>query len=129
MADDKKLIIDDDWKEEAKREKEILAQQEKEKQEEAVDETAQERGPLPPPSFQSLISVFTTQAYLALGVLRVKEEEERPPDLEMAKYNIDLLGVIEEKTKGNLEEPEAQMLEETLHNLRMAFVQLSQGGQ
>ena len=125
MADEKKLIIDDDWKEEAKREKEILAQQEKTKKEEEGQGAAQERGSLPPAGFPGLVSVFATQAYLALGVLRVKEDEEREPDLEMAKYNIDLLSVIEEKTKGNLDEQEARVLEETLHNLRMAFVQLS----
>lgn len=128
MSEEKKLIIDDDWKEEAKREKEVLAEQEAAAKEEAADEGVGggERGPLPPASFQGLISVFVTQAYLALGILRVSEDDQRPPDLEMAKYNIDLLGVIEEKTKGNLDEAEQKMMEETLQNLRMAFVQLSQ---
>jgi hypothetical protein len=123
MADDqeKKLIIDDDWKQEAKREKEILAAESKTEKQDAG-----ERGALPPASFQGLLSMFVTQAYLALGLLRVKEDQEPVVDLEMAKYNIDLLGVIEEKTKGNLDEAEAKMLEESLHNLRLAFVQLSQ---
>jgi len=122
MSDEKKLIIDDDWKAEAQREKEILAEQEKT----AAQDSAPEGAGLPPANFQGLISMFVTQAYLALGILRMKEEEEREPDLAMAKYNIDLLGVIEEKTKGNLDEEEAKMLEEVLSQLRMAFVQLSQ---
>ncbi len=126
MSDEKKLIIDDDWKAEAQREKEVLAEQEKAAQQEGGTEEAGEQGSLPPANFQGLISMFVTQAYLALGILRMKEDEERAPDLVMAKYNIDLLGVIEEKTKGNLSDEEAQMLEEVLSQLRMAFVQLSQ---
>ncbi|MFC1760501.1 DUF1844 domain-containing protein [Planctomycetota bacterium] len=128
MADDqeKKLIIDDDWKQEAQREKEILAEQQKQAEETESVNDGGERGPLPPASFSGLVSVFTTQAYLALGLLRMQGEEERAPDLEMAKYNIDLLGVIEEKTKGNLDDEEAKVLSETLQNMRMAFVQLSQ---
>lgn len=125
MSDEKKLIIDDDWKAEAQREKEILAEQEKAAQPESGAEEGGEQGTLPPANFQGLISMFVTQAYLALGILRMKEDEEREPDLVMAKYNIDLIGVIEEKTKGNLSDEEAKMLEEVLSQLRMAFVQLS----
>jgi hypothetical protein len=120
---DKKLIIDEDWKKEAQQEKEVLAaqeEQEKEKQKEA-----KERRPLPPVSFPGLISVFATQAYLALGILRIKEDEEREPDFEMAKYNIDMLAMLEEKTQGNLSADEKKVLEEALQQLRMTFVTLS----
>jgi hypothetical protein len=126
MSEEKKLIIDDDWKAEAQAEKEKLAQ--KEAQAGQAPEGDEARGTLPPADFQGLISMFATQAYLALGLLRMKEDEQRPPDLTMAKYNIDLLGVIEEKTKGNLSPEESQMLEELLTQLRMAFVQLSSNG-
>jgi hypothetical protein len=125
MSDEKKLIIDDDWKAEARREKEILAEQQKAAQKEKASDALPEGGGLPPANFQGLISMFATQAYLALGILRMQEEEEREPDLAMAKYNIDLLGVIEEKTQGNLDEEETKMLKEVLSQLRMAFVQLS----
>ena len=47
------------------------------------------------------------------------------PDLEAAKFNIDMLAMLEEKTKGNLSPEEAGLLEQTLHQLRMAFVQLT----
>ena len=43
----------------------------------------------------------------------------------MAKYNIDMLEVLQDKTKGNLSDGETKMLNEALNNLRMAFVQLS----
>lgn len=132
MADDqeKKLIIDDDWKEEAKREKEILAAKEKEDKEKKDEaETHGRSGPLPPAELSGLVSMLATQAFFALGLVRTQEEQEqeKEPDLEMAKFNIDLLGMLEEKTKGNLTDQEAKLLKETLSQLRMAFVQLSQG--
>ena len=125
MADkeEKKLIVDEDWKQEAKREKEILTQQEKQEKEQ---KTAHGRtGPLPEADFAGLMSMLTTQAFFALGVIRAKEEEQKEPDLEMAKYNIDMLDVLQDKTKGNLSDQERKALEDTLHQLRMLFVQMS----
>ena len=132
MADDqeKKLIIDDDWKQEAQREKEILAAKEKEAQEKTEEaETHGRSGPLPPAELSGLVSMLATQAFFALGLVRTREEpeEEPEPDLEMAKFNIDLLGMLEEKTKGNLTDQESKLLQETLSQLRMAFVQVSKG--
>jgi len=132
MADDqeKKLIIDDDWKEEARREKEILAAKEKEAQEKTEEaQTHGRSGPLPPAELSGLVSMLATQAFFALGLVRTQEEpdEAKEPDLEMAKFNIDLLGMLEEKTKGNLSDQEAKLLKETLSQLRMAFVQISKG--
>lgn len=129
MADndkqEKKIIIDEDWKAEAHKEKEIL------EKEEQLEHEAQEKGrepaPLPDASFSGLVSMITTQAYFAMGLLRAEEDEERQPDLAVAKYNIDLLEVIQDKTKGNLDEEEHRMLEGTLHQLRMVFVKLSEG--
>ena len=118
---DKKLIIDDDWKKEAQKEKEVLA--EKEKAEEK--EHGGRHGPLPDADFPSLVSMLATQAFFALGLLRIKGEPETKPDLEAAKYNIDVLAMLQEKTKGNLQPEEIKLLEDTLYNLRMAFVQLS----
>ena len=132
MAEDqqKKLIIDDDWKEEAKREKEILAAKEKEdqhKEEEAA--THGRSGALPPAELSGLVSMLATQAFFALGLVRAQGEPEgeKEPDLEMAKFNIDLLAMLEEKTKGNLTDQEAKVLKDTVSQLRMAFVQMSKG--
>ena len=44
------------------------------------------------------------------------------PDMELARYAIDMLGVVEEKTRGNLSTAETQLLEVTLHDLRMAYL-------
>ena len=129
MADEeKKLIIDDDWKAEAQREKEILAAKEKEeKQEKAEAEAHGRSGPLPQAELSGLVSMLATQAFFALGLIRTQEEQdqEKEPDLEMAKFNIDILGKLEAKTKGNLTDQEDKLLKETLSQLRMAFVQLS----
>jgi hypothetical protein len=59
------------------------------------------------------------QAMAAMGVLGGPGGAQQPPDLGMAKHLIDLLGVIEEKTRGNLSQDEAGMLEQMLHQLRV----------
>jgi hypothetical protein len=129
MADEKKIIIDEDWKKQAQQEKEVLKAKEKEeKEKEAVEEPGEGRsGPLPQGDLAGLINMLATQALFAMGVLRVKGQEEREPDMEMARYNIDMLQVLEEKTKGNLSDEEAAALKNTLSELRMGFVQLVQG--
>jgi hypothetical protein len=122
--EEKKIIIDEDWKKEAQREKEILAAQEEEEKKETAEQTR--RGPLPKGNFAALISMLTTQAFFAMGLLQVKGEEKREPDLELAKYNIDMLETVEEKTKGNLNEEEKKVLDNTLNQLRMAYVQVAE---
>ena len=121
---EKKIIIDEDWKKEAQKEKEILAAKEEADKKETEDED-KHRGPLPKGNFAALISMLTTQALFALGVLQIKGQEEKEPDLEMAKYNIDMLETLEEKTKGNLTEEEQKVLVNTLNEVRMAYVKLA----
>ena len=121
---EKKIIVDEDWKAEAQREKEILASQE-ESEKKKTQEEKQARGPLPQGNFAALISMLTTQALFALGLLQVKEQEKREPDLELAKYNIDMLETLEEKTKGNLTKEEETVLTNTLNELRMGYVKVA----
>ena len=121
-SNEKKLIIDDDWKTQAQKEKEQL----KEQASQAPSDKQQRE--LPDADFAGLVSMLATQAFYALGLIRTDEtkDKEIEPDLEMARYNIDLLAMLETKCKGNLEDDEAAMLDATLSQLRMAFVQLSQ---
>jgi len=121
---EKKIIIDEDWKKEAQKEKEVLAAKEKTEKKEAEEED-RHRGPLPKGNFAALISMLTTQALFALGVLQIKGQEKKGPDLELAKYNIDMLETLEEKTKGNLTDEEQQVLTNTLNEVRMAYVKLA----
>ena len=118
--EEKKIIIDEDWKEQAQKEKEKLAEEEKKDQQQK-----KERGPLPKGDLAALISMLTTQAFFSLGVLKVEGADDKEPDLELAKYNIDMLETIEEKTKGNLTEQEEKVLSDTLNQLRMAYVKVA----
>ena len=122
--EEKKIIIDEDWKQQAEKEKEVLkAQEDAEK-----DQTEQPKGigSLPKGDFPALVSMLVTQAMFAMGLLGVEgQEEKREPDLDMAKYNIDMLETLEEKCKGNLSEPEDNMLANMLNQLRMAYVQVA----
>ena len=132
MADEeKKIIVDDDWKEQAQKEKEELKKEEKaveeSKPEEAEPQTG-ERPPLPPANFPGLVSMLATQVFFALGLIATEQNKDAQPDLDMAKFNIDMLIVLEEKTKGNLSDDEEKMLTDTLGQLRMAFVQVSKKG-
>ncbi len=122
--EEKKIIVDEDWKAEAQKEKETLAAQE-EAEKKKTQEEKQARGPLPQGNFAALISMLMTQALFALGLLQVKGQEKREPDLEMAKYNIDMLETLEEKTKGNLTKEEETVLANTINELRMGYVKVA----
>ncbi|RPJ37003.1 MAG: DUF1844 domain-containing protein [Planctomycetaceae bacterium] len=127
MADEeKKIIIDEDWKREAQREKDKLAAQEavEKKKEEAEGPKRGPRG-LPRGDLAGLVSMLTTQAIFALGLIQIKGEEDREPDLELARYNIDMLEAIGQKTKGNLTPEEEELLKNTLSDLRMGYVNIA----
>jgi hypothetical protein len=121
--DKKKIIIDEDWKQQAKKEKEVLAEKEEaEKQETGHDKR---QGPLPQGDLAALVSMLFTQTLFSLGFIQVKGQEKREPDLALAKYNIDMLETLEEKTKGNLSEDEQQAITSALNELRMAYVKVA----
>ena len=122
--EEKKIIIDEDWKAEAQKEKEVLAAQEAAEKEKAQQES-KHRGPLPKGNFAALVSMLTTQALFALGLLQVEGQEKRQPDLALAKYNIDMLETLQEKTKGNLTKEEETVLANTLSELRMGYVKVA----
>jgi len=89
-----------------------------------VTEPTQERPPLPPPNFEFLVMSLSTQAQMSLGLFHFGDPKEAPDsDFEMAKHSIDLLGVIQEKTKGNLTIEEERLLNNSLTELRFRFVQ------
>jgi hypothetical protein len=72
--------------------------------------------------FSSFIISLGTQALMQLGELKPPEGIDMPVDKAAAKQTIDILSMLEQKTKGNLEPTEAQLLEEILHNCRIGFV-------
>jgi len=85
---------------------------------ENMDETMSE---LPPVTFESFIFNLYNIALLNLGY-RDPESGKIIRDLLMAKHTIDTLGMLEEKTKGNLTLPESNLMENLLYELRMNYL-------
>ena len=82
---------------------------------------------LPPASFDFLVFSMRAQAEMQLGLLHFGDEQDRPKaDLTMARHTIDMLAVLQEKTKGNLSLEEQRLLENSLTELRFRFVQASE---
>src|SRR2546421_4246266 len=144
------LHIDTDWKKQAQEEKRRLAEQEKAKAEQpkptspppfaggappSGETAARPRGAapargapgqreLPPPSFASLVQSIVTQILFYLGDLTPRGSEPTI-NLDMAKHQIDILGVLEEKTKNNLSDEEKHLLDAALYETRMRYVNVS----
>ena len=91
---------------------------------EPTDDSPDVRMPLPPASFEFLTLSLRTQAEVQLGLMHFGPPDEKPePDLELARHAIDLLAVLQEKTRGNLNIEEQRMLENSLTELRFRYVQ------
>lgn len=82
------------------------------------------RPPLPPASFSFFVLSLRAQCEMHLGLMHYGEEKPEP-DIPMARHTIDLMGVLLEKTKGNLTLEEQRLLENSLTELRFRFVQVS----
>ena len=82
--------------------------------------------PLPPASFSFLVLSLRAQAEMQLGLMQFGEKEKTEPDIPLARHTIDLMGILLEKTKGNLTLDEQRMLENSLTELRFRFVQISE---
>ncbi len=121
MSEEPKIIVDDDWKSQVEKEKEQLAEKEKKEPRRAADA---EEMHLPPASFAVLVSTLSTQAMAALGFLSDPQTGQPNISRPLAKHFIDTLGVLDEKTRGNLTPEESDLLTETLHHLRMAYVRV-----
>jgi hypothetical protein len=81
---------------------------------------------IPPASFSFLVATLAAQAATALG-LAPDPDGKTETNLELAKHFIDTLGLLEEKTKGNLTADEAALLTQSTTQLRMAYVGVQKG--
>ena len=128
MPDEKKLIIDEDWKSQVEAEKQAAKQSARPKATAGAND-----GPpsdaddieMPPASLEMLVSTLVTEAMIALGQIphpATGQTEMRP---NQAKYLIDTIAVLSEKTKGNVSAEEEQAFTNLLHQLRLAFVALT----
>ena len=118
--DGPKLHIDSDWKAQAQAEKERLGGKEAERQQQSDD------GGLPPADFRGLLGLLASQALSGLGMYGDQKTGRVIVDLQTSRFAIDLLAILEEKTKGNLSDEEADELKQLLSELRSRFVQISQ---
>src|SRR5436309_14511947 len=76
-----------------------------------------------PANFATLVSYLSTTAMFQLGLLPGPGGERIPADLVNAQRSIDLLEVLQQKTRGNLTPDEGRLLEDVLYELRMSFVE------
>jgi hypothetical protein len=79
--------------------------------------------PLPPASFEVLVISLKTQAEMQLGLLQFDENERAEPDLRLARHTIDMLAMIQEKTRGNLGMDEQRLIDNSLTELRFRYIQ------
>ncbi len=79
-------------------------------------------GTQPPIDFPSYILSYYTQGLVLLGEVPNPYSNKKEEDLQASKHTIDILGLLEEKTKGNLSEEEQKLLESVLYELRMKFM-------
>jgi hypothetical protein len=83
--------------------------------------------PLPPATFEFLVISLKTQTDIQLGLLHFGEEKDRPePDLKMARHTIDMLAMLQEKTRNNLTLEEQRLIDNSLTELRFRFVQIAE---
>jgi hypothetical protein len=89
----------------------------------------QARGPqssqMPEASFLGLVNMLGVEAAMHMGLIQAPGEEAPSVDLESARHLIDILGILQTKTRGNLTAEEDNLFEGMLADLRMQFVALS----
>ena len=108
-----KKNIDESWKETVDKEKGGL-----EKEDKFVP---------PEPDFSFFITTLALQASIALGKVPNPVTNKTEEDTTQARFLIDTLGMLKEKTKGNLNKEEEGLLENILYELRMQYISKSKG--
>ncbi len=142
-AEKPKIVVDSDWKSQARAEKERLAAAEKAKAPAAGAAPAGKggaagqadaggagaaggaEGRMPDADFSALVGTLITQALMYMGGFPDPETGRAVVSLEHARFHIDLLGVLQAKTEGNLTDDEASDISQALSELRMRFVEIS----
>ena len=91
---------------------------------EDLDEADDIPGAEDPASFVNFLSTVATNAAAALGAMPHPATGKRSLDLESAKYWLDIIGMLRDKTNGNLHPQESRLIESLLADLRMQYVHL-----
>lgn len=115
------------------RDKRFTAQKEEEKvppkeerQEEVKEEVTGEKASLPEINFTNFIFSLSTSALIQLGEIEDPFTNKQSKNLPVAKQTIDLIGMLKEKTQGNLTSDEEKFLEGLLFDLRMRYVKAAE---
>ena len=82
-----------------------------------------------PCSFSTLILSMASSAILAMGLEKNPHTGAYEKDLDVARFNIDMLRLLQEKTKNNLNNEESQFLNSVVGDLQLKFVYVSQGNE
>jgi len=123
--------VDESWKDKVTVEKTQEPEEKKPvveqpKQPEAQKESSKGQEPeMPPVDFNLFISSLGMQALMGLGEIENPISNKKEKSLPQAKYLIDTLSMVQEKTKGNLSEQESSMVEQMVFQLRMKYVELT----
>lgn len=100
--------IDESWKEAANKEKDTLREEEK-----SIPEA---------PDFNFFITTLALQTAISLGQMENPATNKKEENLPQAKFIIDTLDMIKQKTKGNLTKEEQEMLDNLLYELRTQYI-------
>ena len=109
--EENKKNIDESWKETAQKEKEGL-----EKKGEFVT---------PEADFKFFVTTLGIQAGISLGEMPDPSNNKKEENLPQAKFIIDTIGMLKDKTKNNLTPEESDLLENVLYELRMQYIEKS----
>jgi len=90
---------------------------------EKKSEQPQEQKPLPPIDFVQFVMSLASSAMIHLGDMPHPADNQFHPELDAAQETIDILAMLEEKTRGNLSREEASLLTNVLADLRIRFVE------
>jgi hypothetical protein len=90
-------------------------------------ESASAGAVLPDPSFDELVNMLTVEAVMHLGLIENPMRGGVAVDLEAARHMIDMLGMLQQKTRGNLSPDESLLIDNVVADLRMQFIGVSRG--
>ena len=143
--EEKKILVDEDWKGQVEADREELRRQLADEPDAPGDSPTDEAAPtdtpadapsdapaeeqampLPPPTLGFLFGSLYLQGMIGLGMLPNPVDNQPATNLQHARHTIDMLAMLEEKTKGNRTNEESEELERILHELRVTFVTVQQ---
>lgn len=118
MADEIKKKVDEDWKRRADEERQQAAKK--------AEGAKPKQQVYPEASFGNIVAWIAAQALVCLGEAEDPVTKKKEPDLAQARYLVDTLMVLKQKSKGNLSPDEEKQLEAILYDIQMAFVRVAE---